>query len=369
MDDSKPSWQCHISTIRERRQISQAELARQAGMTRQAVNLIERGKVVPSVTTALVLAGVLGCAVDELFQPSAAPATLEAWLPEAPPAGDDRLHLAFLRERWLGFPVSGQTAGNPEGFAEADALLLSKRNRSAQVRTLVPEARLRQNLVIAGCDPALGILRDAWPRAGGEGRIVWRNLPTRSSIQSLVAGEAHVAGVHFPDPAAEKKMLEALPMKAVVFRFADWEQGWMVRRGNPLGFDGVENLSSRGIRFVNRPAGSGSRLLLDGLMKKAGMAPRDVPTWREEAATHFASARAVQGDRADVALGLRAVAAFNDLDFIAAGEVAFNLVIPLDLVELPPVGRLLDLLQNRSFQRQLDGLPGYGTRGTGTRLS
>ncbi len=369
MDDPKPRWTCNITAIRERRRITQAELGRQAGMTRQAVNLIERGKVVPSVTTALVLAGALGCAVDELFQPSAPPAALEAFLPETLPAGDSRLHLAFLRDRWLGFPLSGQTAGNPEGFSEADALLLSRRNRSASVRPLVPESRLGQNLVIAGCDPALGILRDAWQRAGGEGRVIWRNLPTRSSLQSLLAGEAHVAGIHFPDPAAEKKMLEALPMKVVVFRFADWEQGWMVRRGNPLGFGGVENLSSRGVRFINRPAGSGTRLLLEGLMKKAGMAPRDIPAWREEAATHFASARAVHDDRADVAFGLRAVAAFNDLDFIAAGEVAFNLVIPIDLIDLPPVGRLLDLLQNRSFQRQLDGLPGYETRGTGTRLS
>ena len=56
--------------IRERRKelgLSQEELARQCGVSRQTVNAIENNKYDPTLTLAFHLAGVLGTTVDELF--------------------------------------------------------------------------------------------------------------------------------------------------------------------------------------------------------------------------------------------------------------------------------------------------------------
>ena len=92
----------------------------------------------------------------------------------------------------------------------------------------------------------------------------------------------------------------------------------MLRRGNPLGFRSVEDLASNRVRFLNRVDGSGSRLLLD---------------------------------------------------FLPVQEVAFNLIIPRTVLESAPVNKLLDLLQQRGFRNQLDGLPGYATAETGKLIS
>jgi molybdate-binding protein len=93
-----------------------------------------------------------------------------------------------------------------------------------------------------------------------------------------------------------------------------------------------------------------------------------VPLYSSVAATHFDCAGAIREGRADVAMGLRAVAESCDLDFLPVQEVAFNLIIPRTLLDFAPVAKLLNLLQNRGFRRQLDGLPGYATRETGKLL-
>ncbi|MDB4886963.1 MAG: helix-turn-helix protein [Gemmatimonadetes bacterium] len=58
------------NTLRIQRAIhdlTQAELAERAGVTRKSVNAIEAGRMVPSVLLAMKLARVLGVAVETLF--------------------------------------------------------------------------------------------------------------------------------------------------------------------------------------------------------------------------------------------------------------------------------------------------------------
>lgn len=58
--------------IRERRKelgLSQEELAKRCGVTRQTVNAIENNKYDPTLALAFALARELGLTVDELFTP------------------------------------------------------------------------------------------------------------------------------------------------------------------------------------------------------------------------------------------------------------------------------------------------------------
>jgi len=56
--------------VRERRTaggLTQYDLAQSAGLTRQSIIAIEKGRFTPSIATALALAAALGTTVDELF--------------------------------------------------------------------------------------------------------------------------------------------------------------------------------------------------------------------------------------------------------------------------------------------------------------
>ncbi|PLY39322.1 transcriptional regulator [Janthinobacterium sp. ROICE36] len=52
---------------RARMDLTQAEVAERAGITRKSINAIESGQMVPSTILALKLARALGLTVEELF--------------------------------------------------------------------------------------------------------------------------------------------------------------------------------------------------------------------------------------------------------------------------------------------------------------
>jgi putative transcriptional regulator len=53
---------------RAKRDLTQAELADLAGVTRKSINAIETGHMVPSIVLALKLAHALGVRVEDLFE-------------------------------------------------------------------------------------------------------------------------------------------------------------------------------------------------------------------------------------------------------------------------------------------------------------
>jgi putative transcriptional regulator len=62
-----PRLENRLKVARAERGLSQTELARMAGVTRQTISSIETGQYVPSTLLAFVLAQRLGCRVDEIF--------------------------------------------------------------------------------------------------------------------------------------------------------------------------------------------------------------------------------------------------------------------------------------------------------------
>ena len=87
------------------RKWSQAELAKRVSISRAAVSAIEGERLSPSVTTALALADVFGCSVEELFargEPLHSRAAAWAW---APRGESVRYWEAEVGQRCLLYPV------------------------------------------------------------------------------------------------------------------------------------------------------------------------------------------------------------------------------------------------------------------------
>ena len=58
-----------IRVLRKEKGISQEDLAKRCGVSRQTVNAIENNKYDPTLSLAFRLAAALGVTVDELFRP------------------------------------------------------------------------------------------------------------------------------------------------------------------------------------------------------------------------------------------------------------------------------------------------------------
>ena len=217
---------------------------------------------------ALHLARALSCRVEDLFTLNEEETPVHL-IGEA--AVGQRLQLARVGERLCAYPLLGVGALS----ASADALLQAPLPQGrAQVEPLTPAPRWNETAVLCGCDPSLSLLvRHAAPQ-----RILLRPTVSERSLAALVSGEAHAAGLHLYDPVSGESNLPfvaaALPGQVVhVYRLWSWEQGLIVRAGNPLGLTAVADLTRPGVRLANRPPGAGSRRLLDHWLMEAGLKP------------------------------------------------------------------------------------------------
>src|SRR5512139_1905402 len=146
-----------LHDYRSARGWSQAELARRSALSRAAISAIETGRVVPSTAAALALAAAFGCRVEDLFtlrDPASVQQSRWAWVPPTEPC---QFWRAAIGERTLLYPV-GPTA---VGRLPADGIV---RSGTQEVREHSDPARV---LVIAGCDPAVGLLREEVLRTAG----------------------------------------------------------------------------------------------------------------------------------------------------------------------------------------------------------
>ena len=62
-----------MRVLRAEQRWSQAELAERVGVSRQAINAVETGKHVPSLTLAFALAGAFGLRIEDVFDPAGEP--------------------------------------------------------------------------------------------------------------------------------------------------------------------------------------------------------------------------------------------------------------------------------------------------------
>jgi putative transcriptional regulator len=61
-----------LRLLRQDRRLSQADLARLAGVSRQTINAIETGRYDPGLPLAFTLAGLFSLRIEEIFEPAAA---------------------------------------------------------------------------------------------------------------------------------------------------------------------------------------------------------------------------------------------------------------------------------------------------------
>ncbi|HEY8486548.1 MAG TPA: substrate-binding domain-containing protein [Limnochordales bacterium] len=361
--------------LRERRGLSQQELARAAGVSRQTVSYVETGVYLPSVAVAVRMARALGVTVEELFPLQEPQSAIEAvpggQLPVGPAVP---VAVARVGAQWVAYPLAC-THALGTGLAAADGVAVGALGEPARVRVQLwnEVAALERTAVVAGCAPALGV----WGRIA-EGlrpglRVLHRHANSEQALRLLASGQVHVAGVHVCDWHTGECNLPVVRRllagrRAVVFSLGTWEEGLVVRPGNPLGLARPGDLGGgRGrVRLVNREPGSGARALLEAALREAGIPPDAVAGFHGPPAhSHQEVARAVALGAADAGVSSGAVAALFGLDFVPWRQVRYDLVVLAEHLDEAPVRELLATLADRRVRRQLEAVGGYDTRCTG----
>jgi molybdate-binding protein len=211
-------------------------------------------------------------------------------------------------------------------------------------------------LRLAGSDdPALDLIVRA---AGKSVSVVPGPRGSVNGIVQLSRGTADASTLHLFDVASgrwndplARGALGGEPVQLIHL----WrrEQGLVVAGGNPHDIRGVADLAGK--RIAWRAPGTGSRLLLERLLRAAGCDPR--PELGEPVESHLAVAAAVSAGAADAGLAVRAVSDSAGLDWIPVASEPFELA--LDPAAAAAAEPLLDALAESRLHARLAAMPGY----------
>ena len=190
------------------------------------------------------------------------------------------------------------------------------------------------------------------------------------AIGAFAAGRADLAGFHVPlggrrwDRASFRGPLDARSDRLI--RFVDRDQGLILPRGNPARVKDLSDVASRGLRFINRQRGSGTRLLIDQILADEGIDPTAVNGFGSEEFTHPAVAATVASGGADAGFGLRAAAAEYDLAFVPLVRERYFLAVRSKDLESMGVARLIGVLRSAQFAKAASRFAGYRSTGAGS---
>lgn len=194
-----------------------------------------------------------------------------------------------------------------------------------------------------------------------------------AAAAALREGECDMAGMHIPVGAMEEMALQHYRpwlqgMDLTLLDIAVRRQGLMVRPGNPKEVFALADLTRPQLRFINRQAGSGSRLLLEGLLRAQGIDATRINGFEHGEYTHAAVAAHVASGMADVGFGLEPPARQFKLDFVPIATERYFLLCRDDVMQSPAAQKVLGVLRDPAFRASLAGLPGYDASTAGNTM-
>lgn len=342
-----------VALRRKSRGWSQDDLSGRCGLPRSSVSSIEAGRLTPSVSAALAVARALECSVEELFG-----------------GGGSGGEEAKVRQRWAWKPardscryweaeVGGQRILYPvedtafQGWAHDGVF------HSGLLRDRVA-ADPRRSLVVAGCDPAAGLLAAEYDAAAPGFRMLALSRGGAAALDLLKQGVVHAAALHRSTREQPGRNLttvrEVLGTGYRLLRCADWQEGLALRPG--LG-SGSAASRAGGIRqWALREPGSAARECLDELLGRPLSGKRILRS-------HQAVADSVKAGWAEAGVCVRLCAEEAGLDFLPIRTESLDLCFHSSMESDPRLQALIALLRSRNHRRLIDELPGYDPRHMG----
>jgi putative molybdopterin biosynthesis protein len=192
---------------------------------------------------------------------------------------------------------------------------------------------------------------------------VYGNLGSLGGLKAMSKSLCHIAASHLlqenQDEYNFKFAEDELGELPAVVNFCLRQQCLLVPKGNPKGITDVGDLGKPELKIVNRPEGTGTRLLFDMELRKAGLDRNKIDGYDAELQRHLDVGLEVLSGRADAGPAITAVAGLLNLDFIPLRSERFDLLIFKNRFFDPGVQLFLGLLHEKAFRKIAESLPGY----------
>lgn len=267
-------------------------------------------------------------------------------------AGNDGL-IAFPTGKGSGAVTAFSQA---DGFLAIDALASAlDANTQAEVTLIGEEVRAPDLVIMGSHDIGLDVVVGALAERGFHARTI--AVGSLGGVSAATRGECDVAPVHLVDPATGiyNKHLLAPGLSLV----PGWQrmQGFVFRPDDAR-FEGLSAdaalkaaLANPGALMVNRNAGSGTRVLIDQLLR--GAKP---PGYANQPRSHNAVAAAIAQRRADWGVAIAPVARMYGLSFLPIAPEHYDFLLVEARRDRPAVQAFLDALRDEATRRRIRAL-------------
>ena len=243
-----------------------------------------------------------------------------------------------------------------DGFLAIDALASALDADTAAKVTLIGETGRAPDLVIMGShDVALDVVIGALAERGFSARAI--AVGSLGGVAAAARGECDLAPVHLVDPATGiyNRHLVAPGLKLV----PGWRrmQGFVFRQGDArfvgMTADGALKgaLADPAMLMVNRNAGSGTRVLIDGLLR--GSRP---PGYANQPRSHNAVAAAIAQNRADWGIAIAPVATMYGLAFLPIAPEHYDFLLIEARRDRPAVQAFLAAVRDETTRARIRAL-------------
>lgn len=283
-----------------------------------------------------------------------------------------RVKLARVDDNIMAYPLS-RGAGVITSLQEADAFVripslsegLNFKEETDAELLLENNSNVENTIVIIGShDLILDILRNELQTKWPEFRLASFHTGSMGGLLALKQGIAHLATSHLLDVGSGEynfpyleRILAGHPL--VVVNMAYRQQGFMIAKGNPKKILEIKDLARDDVRFINRQKGSGTRVLLDYLLRGSDINSSAIQGYNQEEFTHLMVASAVANGRVDTGLGIFSAARAFGLDFIPLIKERYDLIIPERYFDSQRITKILEIMKTNYFKEQVANLGGY----------
>lgn len=291
-----------------------------------------------------------------------------------------RVRLGRIGTRIVATPLP-RGAGSITTITEADGIIKIpnhieglNEHEPLQAELLRSLSSVENTIIVTGShDNSIDVLADLLKASGTGITLSSNHVGSLGGLMAIKKRVCHIAGSHLLNTADGsyniswiKKYLPDTNVRLV--NLVSREQGLIVQSGNPKNINGLQDIARDDIMFINRQAGSGTRILLDYKLKNMDVDPSYIKGYENEEFTHMSIAAAVLSGAADAGLGIYAAAAALTLDFIPIVTEQYDIVIPEEHIQTEMIQTLLDIIKTDLFKSRVHALGGYGTQNTGKEI-
>lgn len=219
-------------------------------------------------------------------------------------------------------------------------------------------------LLLAGSDDplfqkALSLYHQHYPESVG----FFANVGSMGGLKCLRRGLCHIGVCHLLQNDEKEYNFDfaeqELDNMPVFVNFSKRRQGLVVQKGNPKKIHSITDLAQDNITIVNRPLGTGTRLLLDYEISRSDIHAKQIKGYDCEVLRHIDAGLEVLAGRADAAPAIQPVTSMLDLDFIPLRWERFDLLVSRERFFEQGIQNFLGIMHDNEFEDIAREFVGY----------